>query len=200
MPQMVANQGWAILFCFRHFSLSLCLSLPPTPWTISLYMYKISLFRFICCSGFMGFNFFRKLRCNIRCQFNCQHCKQVSGLSLVYLHLHHFLHRLQDSSMVFGAILHHVWSLCNHFEANDIVGVLAGSPVCFLIFSSPDLRNDMPHLLFAEVDIYTALSNTQQMLHCFFSPHEQYSTTCLLWYFAILNLDYPIPKIFVSNI
>lgn len=160
MPQMVANQGWAILFCFRHFSLSLldslCLS-PPPPWTISLYMYKISLFRFICCSGFMGFNFFRKLRCNIRCQFNCRHCKQVSGLSLVYLHLHHFLHRLQDSSMVFGAILHHVWSLCNHFEANDIVGVLAGSPVCFLIFSSPDLRNDMPHLLFAEVDIYCSL-------------------------------------------
>lgn len=92
--------------------LSLSLSLPPPPpWTISLYMYKISLFRYICCSGFMGFNFFRKLRCNIRCQFNCQHCKQVSGLSLVYLHLHHFLHRLQDSSMVFGAILHHVWSL-----------------------------------------------------------------------------------------
>lgn len=100
---------------------------------------------------------FRKLRCNIRCQFNCQHCKQVSGLSLVYLHLHHFLHRLQDSSMVFGAILHHVWSLCNHFEANDIVGVLAGSPVCFLIFSSLDLRNDMPHLLFAEVHIYCSL-------------------------------------------
>lgn len=88
----------------------------------------------------------------------------------------------------------------NHFEANDIVGVLAGSPVCFLIFSSPDLRNDMPHLLFAEVDIYTALSNTQQMLHCFFSPHEQYSTACLLWYFAILNLDYPIPKIFFFQI
>lgn len=132
-------------------------SLPPPPWTISLYMYKISLFRFICCSGFMGFNFFRKLRCSIRCQFNCQHCKQVSGLSLVYLHLHHFLHRLQDSSTVFGAILHHAWSLCNHFEANDIVGVLAGSPVCFLIFSSPDLRNDMPHLLFAEVDIYCSL-------------------------------------------
>lgn len=135
---------------------TLSVSLPP-PWTISLYMYKISLFRFICCSGFMGFNFFRKLRCNIRCKFNCQHCKQVSGLSLVYLHLHHFLHRLQDSSMLFGAILHHVWSLCNHFEANDIVGVLAGSPVCFLIFSSPDLRNDMPHLLFAEVDIYCSL-------------------------------------------
>lgn len=98
--------------------------------------------------------------CITRCQYNCQHCKQVSGLSLVYLHLHHFLHGLQNSCMVSGVILHHVWSLCNHFEANDIVGVLAAFPVCFLIFSSPDLRNDMPHLLFEEVNIYTALSNT----------------------------------------
>lgn len=89
-------------------SLRLSPSLPPPP----LEQFPYTWFRFICCSGFMGFNFFRKLRCNIRCQFNCQHCKQVSGLSLVYLHLHHFLHRLQDSSTVFGAIiLHHVWSL-----------------------------------------------------------------------------------------
>lgn len=52
------------------------------------------------------------------------------------------------------------------------------------------------HTSYLQKSIYTALSNTQQMLHCFFFPHEQYSTTCLLWYFAILNLDYPIPKIF----
>lgn len=52
------------------------------------------------------------------------------------------------------------------------------------------------HTSYLQKSIYTALSNTQQMLHCFFSPHEQYSTTCLLWYFAILNLDYLIPKIF----
>lgn len=52
------------------------------------------------------------------------------------------------------------------------------------------------HTSYLQKSIYTALSNTQQMLHCFFFPHEQYSTACLLWYFAILNLDYPIPKIF----
>lgn len=52
------------------------------------------------------------------------------------------------------------------------------------------------HTSYLQKLIYTALSNTQQMLHCFFFPHEQYSTTCLLWYFSILNLDYPIPKIF----
>lgn len=52
------------------------------------------------------------------------------------------------------------------------------------------------HTSYLQKSIYTALSNTQQMLHCFFFPHEQYSTTRLLWCFAILNLDHPIPKIF----
>lgn len=42
----------------------------------------------------------------------------------------------------------------NYFEVNDIVGVLVGFFVCFFIFLSFDLRNDMLYFLFVEVDIY----------------------------------------------
>lgn len=195
---MAANQGWAIFFVSGS-SLSLSLS-PPEK---CLYR-KISLFKFVCCSGLTwDLISFGNEGCITRCQYNCRHCKQVSGLSLVYLHLHHFLHGLQNSCMVFGVILHHVWSLCNHFEANDIVGVLAAFPVCFLIFSSPDLRNDMPHLLFEEVNIYILLSliHSKCFIGFFFPSWTiQYNTPALVFCYLEFWRYLWHPKYFFFNI